>query len=165
MLTVVGTLKANRKGIPEGMKKTDGREDKSVLYAYCEDLKSLMISYVLKKKSGWKNVLVLSSMHKSVNITNDDRQKPDVIVFYGHTKGGADVMDQKAACFTTLFKSHRWTMNMLSYILDTPRIHLNTLWNEMNPENKLSSFNCLWELGQSLIMSHIHNRYENRVTL
>ena len=79
-LTVVGTLKANRKGIPEGMKKTDSQEDKSVLYAYCEDLKSLMISYVLKKKSGWKNVLVLSSMHKSVNITNDDRQKPDVIV-------------------------------------------------------------------------------------
>ena len=135
-LTVVGTLKLRRQGIPDAMLSTSGRDDQSVKYAYCEEIKSLLVSYVAKKKRGWKNVLVLSSMHRSGSVTNDARKKPDVIVFYDQAKGGVDVMDQMAGCFTTRFKSHRWTMNALSYVLDTVRTNMNTLWNEMNPDKK-----------------------------
>lgn len=164
-LTVVGTLKSNRQGIPEAIKSVTERDDLSVKYAYCDDIKSLLVSYVVKKKRGWKNVLVLSSMHRSVSITKDACGKPDVIVFYDHTKSGVDVMDQIAGCFSTRFKSHRWTMNVLSYVLDTVRTNMNTLWNEIHPEKKekMSSYDFLWELGQSLIKPHIEYRYQNRV--
>ena len=161
-LTVVGTLKLRRQGIPDAMLSTTGRGDQSVKYAYCEEIKSLLVSYVVKKKRGWKNVLVLSSMHRSVSVTNDARKKLDVIVFYDHTKGGVDVMDQMASCFTTRFKRHRWIMNTLSYVLDTVRTNMITLWNEMNPDKKVSSYDFPWELGQSLIKSHIEYHYQNR---
>ena len=82
-------------------------------------------------------------MHRSVSITNDARKKPDVIVFYDHTKGGVDAMDQMAGCFTTRFKSNRWTMNALSYVLDTVRTNMNTPWNE-------------------IIKLHIEYRYQKR---
>ena len=101
-------------------------------------------------------------MHRSVSVTNDARKKPDVLVFYDHTKGGVDVMDQMAGFFITRFKSHRWTMNALSYVLDTVRTNMNTLWNEMNPDKKVSSYDFLWELGQSLIKPHIKYCYQNR---
>ena len=39
---------------------------------------------------------------------------------------------------------------------------MNTLWNEMNPDKKVSSYDFLWELGQSLIKPHIEYRYQNR---
>ena len=45
-------------------------------------------------------------------------------------------------------------MNALSYILDTVRTNVNTLWNEMNPDKKV--------LGQSLIKPHIEYCYQNR---
>ena len=134
---------------------TTGRDDQSVKYAYCEEIKSL-VSYLVKKKRGWKNVLVLNSMHRYVSVTNDARKKPDVIVFYDHTKGGVDVMDQMAGCFTTRFKSHRWIMNALSYVLDTVRTNMNTPWNEMNPDKKVSMiFSGNWDKVPSRPTSNI----------
>lgn len=161
-LTVVGTLRSDRKGIPHEVKKTDGRDDKSTKYFYCEDINSLLISYVIKKKSGWKNVLVLSSMHKSVKVTNDERRKPDVIVFYDHTKGGVDIMDQMAGHYSTRCKTRRWTINSLCYVLDTIRTNIQTLWNEMYPEKKMSSHDLLWDLADHLIKPHVQRRYDNR---
>ena len=161
-LTVVGRPKLRRQGIPDAMLSRTGMDDQSVKYAYCEEIKSLLVSYVVKKKGGWKNVLILSSMHRSVSVTNDARKKPDVIVFYDHTKGGVHVMGKMAGCFTTRFKSHQWTMNALSYVLNTVRTNMNTLWNEMNPDKTVSSYDFLWELGQSLIKPHIEYRYQNR---
>lgn len=164
-LTVVGTLRHDRRGIPEGIKKVTGRDDKSTKYFYCEGIKSIMVSYAIKKKTGWKNVLVLSSMHKNVKITQDERRKPDVISFYDHTKGGVDIMDQMAGVFTTRCKTRRWTMNALSYVLDTVRTNANTLWNEMYPAEKLSSHDFLWALSDELIKPFVQRRYDNRIGL
>lgn len=164
-LTVVGTLRQDRKGIPDGIKTTDGRENLSTMYAYCEDIKSLLVSYVVEKKKGKKNVLVLTSMHKDVSVTQDQRLKPNVISFYDHTKGGVDVMDQIAGVYTTRCKTHRWTINALSYVLDTVRTNMNTLWNEMYPEKKMSSFDFLWALADELIKPWVQTRYNNRTGL
>ena len=120
-LTVVGTLRTDRKGIPEAVKKVDNREDKNTKFFFCEDISSLLVSYVVKKKKGWNNVLVLSTMHKNVHVTQDERMKPDVITFYDHTKGGVDIMDQMAGFYSTRMKTHRWTMNAMAYVLDTVR--------------------------------------------
>lgn len=101
-LTIVGTLRTDRKGIPDTVKECKGRLDKSTKYFFCEDLKSILVSYVVKKKKGWKNVLVLSSMHSSTKVTRDQLLKQSVIVFY--TKGGVDIMDQCAGVYTTRSK-------------------------------------------------------------
>ena len=163
-LTVVGNLRTDRKGIPEAVKKVDNREDKNTKFFFCEDISSLLVSYVVKKKKGWKNVLFLSTMHKNVHVTQDERMKPDVITFYDHTKGGVDIMDQMAGFYSTRMKTHRWTMNAMAYVLDTVRTIVMTLWNEMRPTEKMCSYDFLWALSEQLIKPHVR-RYDNRVGL
>ena len=149
-ITLVGTMRTDRIGIPAEMKEVRNRKSPSTL-----------VSYVLKKKSGVRNVLVLSTMHKNALTTKDERKKPHVITFYDRTKGGVDVMDMMASTYTVKFKSRRWTMNALAYILDTVRTNMTTLWNELNPESKMSSFDFLWQLGEELIKPHILARSQS----
>ena len=98
------------------MKETKSRESPSTVYAYNTDIKSVLVSYVIKTKSGVKNVLVLSSMHRNALTTRDERKKPHVITFYDRTKGEVDVMDMITEIHTTRFKSRRWTMNALACV-------------------------------------------------
>ena len=106
-MTVVGTIRSDRAGTAKEIKETKSRERPSTLYAYNTDIKSVLVSYVIKTKSGVKNVLVLSSMHRNALTTKDERKKPHVITFYDRTKGGVDVMDMMAGVHTTRFKSRR----------------------------------------------------------
>ena len=69
--TIVSTLRHDRKGIPKELKSVNSREEKSVLYVYHEVKNVMLVSYIDKKKSGKKNVIVLTTMHDKVKITND----------------------------------------------------------------------------------------------
>ena len=91
--TIVGTMHHDRKGIPKEVKAIGNREEKSVLYVYHKEKNIMLASYIDKKKSGKKNVIVLSTMHDSVKVTNDQRKKPQIHSMYGHPKGGVDVVD------------------------------------------------------------------------
>ena len=79
-------------------------------------------------------------MHRNALTTRDERKKPQVITFYSRTKGGVDVMDMMPRIHTTRFKSHKWIMNALAYMLDTVRTNIFTLWNEIHSNNKMGSF-------------------------
>ena len=92
-ITLVGTLRKDRVGIPKEMKEVKDRDHPSTKYCHDKEGKALLISYVVKKKAGVRNVLVLSAMHKTVYTTRDERKKPQVIMFYDRTKGGVHVMD------------------------------------------------------------------------
>ena len=100
-MTVVGTMRSDRAGIQKEMKETKSCQRPSTLYAYNTDIKSVLISYVIKAKFGVKNVLVISSMHRNALTTRDERNKSHVITFYDRTKGGVDVMDMMAGIHTT----------------------------------------------------------------
>ena len=79
----------------------------------------MLVSYVDKKKSGKRNVVVLSTMHNSVSVTKDQRVKPNVHTFCDHTKGGVDVVDLVSPHNTTKMKTRKWPVNALAFILDT----------------------------------------------
>ena len=160
-MTVVGTMRSDRAGIQKEMKETKSCQRPSTLYAYNTDIKSVLISYVIKAKFGVKNVLVISSMHRNALTTRDERNKSHVITFYDRTKGGVDVMDMMAGIHTTWFKSCRWTMNALAYVLDRVRTNMFMLWNKIQSDNKKGSFDFVWKLGEHLIKPHIQKRYQN----
>ena len=71
----------------------DGREVKSTKYLYQKHDDALLVSYADKKKSGKKNIVVLSTLHSSVRVTKDEWKKPHVHTFYDHKKRGVDVVD------------------------------------------------------------------------
>ena len=92
-ISIVGTMQLDRKGIPKEIKDVSEREERSTLYFHAEKENIMVVLYFDKKKSGKKNVIVLTTMHNCVKITQDPRQKLQVHTFYDHTKGGIDIVD------------------------------------------------------------------------
>ena len=68
-ISIVGTVRTDRKGIPKEMKELRDREEKSTKNCHSEDNKLLFVLYVDKKKTGKKNIIVLPTMHKSIGVT------------------------------------------------------------------------------------------------
>ena len=117
--TIVGTMRHDRKDIPKEVKVIGNKEKKSVLYVYHEEKNIMLASYIDKKKSGKKNVIVVLTMHDGVKVTNDQRKKPQIHSMYDHTKGGVDVVDLLSTSHSTRIKSKRWPINAFAFILDT----------------------------------------------
>ena len=158
-ISVVGTLKENRIGIPKDIKDIKGRAEKSTIVIHNNDgnTEKMMISYV-DKKSGLKNILVLSTMHDVVKLSSDERKKPHVMVFYDKMKGGIDVVDYISSFISTQMKSKRWTMNTFAYSLDTARTNALTLFKEVHTHSP-SNFTFTWNLGKALVFPHVQRRH------
>ena len=112
------------------------------MHVYDTKEKILLASYIDKKKSGKKNVIILSIIHDNVKITKDQQKKPSVNKMYDHTKGGVDVVDLLSVTHSTRIISRRWPLNALTFILDTCRsnaktilqdngIKTNKFWNDL----------------------------------
>ena len=87
----------------------------------------MLVSYIDKKKSGKKNVTVLSTMHDNVKITKDQRKKPSVHAMYDHAKGGVDVVNLLTTSHSTRIKSKRWPLDTLVFILNSCRSNAKTI--------------------------------------
>ena len=110
----------------------------------------MLFSYVDKKKSGKKNVIVLSTMHDNVKITKDQRKKPSVHIMYDHTKGGADVVDLLSTTHLTQIKSRRWPLNALAFILDTCRSNAKTISQDNGI--KVTNSEMTYNLGRESVL-------------
>ena len=98
-------MRDNRKGIPNELKAMTDRDEKSTLSVDRQDKEMMLVSYVDKKKSGKKNINALTTMHEKVKVTNDERCRPHVLVMYGHTIGGVDVVDSISTYHSSRIKS------------------------------------------------------------
>ena len=76
---------------------------------------ALLVSYVNKKKTGQKNIVVFKIVHTSVSITNDQSIKPNAHAFYDHTKVGVYMVDLFSTFNTTKLKNRRWPINALAF--------------------------------------------------
>ena len=164
-ITITGTMRADRKGIPPEMKMIAGREPKSTKCCYNE--KKMVISLADKKikQKDPKLVLVVLTMHDQMKVSKDQGTKPQAIVYYDHMKRGLNVVDFICAAASTRIESDRWTINALSYTLDTVHTNSKNFYNKVNKAKgtsfkQLSTFEFTWKLGQALALSWIHGRYE-----
>ena len=67
-----------------------------------------------------KNVFILSSMHRSVNvpILDNNKKNPDTVLSYNETKGTDDTYDQILRLYSTTSGSRRWPMHVFYNIVD-----------------------------------------------
>ena len=157
--TIVGTMRNDRKGIPKELKVMKNRDERSVLYVHHGEKNIMLVSYIDKKKSGKKNIIGLTTLHDTVKVSNDKRNKPQVLVMYDHTKGDVDVADLFSTHHTTRIKSKRWPLNAFAFILDTVKTNSKTILSDNKV--KLSNFDFTYALGKALVLPSIQNRYQN----
>ena len=100
-LTLVGTMKPNKREIPQKFKPARQRDENSSIFGFTKEFP--LVSYVPKKK---KSVFLLSSL-RHVSAICSDSGKPEIIEFYSRTKGALDLLDQKCARYTVQRTSRR----------------------------------------------------------
>ena len=86
-LTLVGTMKQNKKEIPTEFKPAGQRREYSSLFGVTKEL--TLVSYAPRKN---KSVIFLSSLHCDAAIC-DDTGKPEIIEYYNKTKSAVDTLD------------------------------------------------------------------------
>ena len=60
------------------------RDDKDIKFVYANEDDLMLTSYVVKKKSGKRNILLMSKMHDDVRCSRNERRKPNTICFLHH---------------------------------------------------------------------------------
>ena len=104
-ITIVDTMRLDQKDLPPEIKKVDKHDERSTFYVHDKDDDLMLVSYTDKRKIGKKNVVVLTSRHNNTKVTKDKRKKPQVHIFYEHTKGSVDVVDLISRHSSTRIKS------------------------------------------------------------
>lgn len=111
-LTLVGTIRSNKREIPEEFKNTRSRAVGTSMF--CFDRSLTLVSYKPKPS---KMVYLLSSCDDE-GVINSTTGKPEMIMFYNQTKGGVDTFDQICSNMSCSRKTNRWPMTMLYGILN-----------------------------------------------
>lgn len=153
-LTVVATMKKNKRELPPETVNTRTRPVNSSLFAFQDNC--MIVSYVPKK---YKNVLLISSMHDSDSIDEEsgDQMKPEIISFYNSTKGGVDVVDGMKAQYSVSRISFRWPLRVFYSLLDIGGINAQIILNG-NTGEKIARKKFLKSLALELIKSHMTAR-------
>lgn len=104
-LTLVGTIRANRLGVPEDFKANKKREVHSSIFAHHKE--KTLVSYCTKKN---KVVVLVSTMHSDQKIDPDSGEscKPEIVSFYNKTKVGVDSVDKMCAKYDCSRNTKRW---------------------------------------------------------
>lgn len=128
-MTLVGTVRANKREIPECIRKKDARTPGSSAFLYTKDM--TLVSHLPKTKAAKKNVLLLSSMHTQGNV-NPVSGKPEIVEYYNETKGGVDTFDQMCATYSCSRKTNRWPMCVFYGILNMSVINSWIIYSSNN---------------------------------
>ena len=111
--TLVGTVRANVKGIPKETTK-GGNEKFSSKFFFNADKKWMLVNYQCKQK---KNVHLMSTMHDSP-ATNTTEKEITCYYFYNHNNVGVDVFDQMVRLYTSHAATRRWPMAVWTNLWD-----------------------------------------------
>lgn len=151
-LTLVGTMKKNKREVPPQFLPSRAREVGSAVFGFTSD--ATLTSFVAKPN---KSVLVLSSMHHTPTI-DPNRGKPEMIMFYNSTKGGVDMLDQKCAIYSTSRRTQRWPMAIFYRILDISSVNAYTVSNMNQAQSKVPRMIFIKQLAEDLIKPHLERR-------
>lgn len=151
-LTLLGTMKKNKREIPPEFQANKTREIKSTLSGFQYDF---CLSSSAPKKN--KAVIFLSSMHDT-NEIDEATSKSTINLDYNATKGGVDTVDQMCASYTTSRISRRWPLALFYRHLDIAGINANIIFKYNNPDNRERRRLFLKNLALSLMETHLEER-------
>lgn len=158
-LTLVGTMRRNKRDIPPEFLPSRSRSEGSSIFGFNE--KTTMVSYVPKRN---KAVILTSSMHHEPSVDSVSG-KPDIILFYNSTKSGVDTVDQLCHKYTVKRPTKRWPLCIFYGILDIAAINSMVIWLQKNPQWEQGKTHkrrlLLEELGLQLVHQRLKARAAN----
>ena len=99
---MTGTIRKNKRDIPDYLKQDPKREGHSSLFLFYKKL--MLVSYVSKKN---KSVFPLTSSCLNPTIENTKVRKPEAILHYNRYKGGVDTVDRIIAIMSVKRSTNR----------------------------------------------------------
>ena len=124
--SIVGTIRQNRRELPPICKDTTPKRFSSKVLINGQ--KTLTI-YRCKPK---KNVCILSTVHRRVEIGDNEKKLPETVQYYNSTKCGVDVLDQMSRLYTTRSPSRRRPVYIFYNVLDFAAINAFILFCTCN---------------------------------
>lgn len=160
-LTVVATIRANRRELPLELTQIKNRQVNSSVFAFSKDM--MTVSYVPKKA---KNVLLVSSMHndKVIDQSTGEKAKPEVVTFYNSTKGGVDVVDRMITSYNVARNTRRWPMVIFYGLMNVAAINAYIIYKANNPDSEFAHKRrfFLKNLGTTLVKESMSQRAANQ---
>lgn len=158
-LTLVGTLRKNKREIPPPFVATKERKVCSSMFGFGEEC--LLVSYVPKKN---KNVLLFSTLHDDDTIDKDtgDAFKPEVITYYNKNKSGVDTVDQLKSIYSVARITCRWPLTVFFSVLNIAGINGFIIFRANNIDLRKSRRLYLKSLASELVKNHIKSRLMNQ---
>ena len=94
---------------------------------------------------------------------DDGYHKPAIIKLYDFTKGGNDIVEQLNNYHTCRYRTFRWDVVALLYMLHTIRVNSKTIWciKQDLDVRKFKSFDFTLEGAMQLIKTFIRSRNIN----
>jgi hypothetical protein len=88
-----------------------------------------------------------------------DNHKPAIVNYYNMTMGGTDIVDQLMASKSVRWKSNRWTMSALAFMLDTSAVNAITIAGQQEGRDKPPDSRAFrFQLVHDLVVPHIRRR-------
>lgn len=119
--TCVGTLRKNERCIPSNFLLNKNREVQTNIFGFRN--KMTLVSCVPKKN---RAVILISTMHYSDTIDEENHCKSEINLYYNSTKGGVDTLDQLAHAYTSKRKTNRWPMAQFYNLIDVCGVAANS---------------------------------------
>jgi hypothetical protein len=104
-------------------------------------------------------VVLLSTLHKTAEISDREDRKPAIILDYNHKKGDVDNLDKVIGTYSCRRMTAHWSLVMFHNIIDVSLYNAFVIWNRIDPtwmpdkRNKRVLF--LEQLGKALVTPHI----------
>lgn len=152
-LTYVGTMRQNKREIPQQFLPNKERPVYSSLFGFTKDI--TLVSYVPKKN---RSVCLISSLHHNNAILDGTQMLPDIIDFYNITKVGVDVLDQTCANYKVGRRTRRWPQAIWFRMMDITGVNSRIIFNAANPNNELTHQKFIINLGRELIKNQLVRR-------
>ncbi|KAJ8929661.1 hypothetical protein NQ314_017621 [Rhamnusium bicolor] len=123
-LTVVGTLRKNKKEIPTKMAEIN-KDRKLYTSMFVFNEKAILVSY---KPKSTRHVFLLSTMHETGTI-NETTYKPEIIHTYNSTKGAVDTFVQMCQNMNCNRQTKRWPMCIFHNLLNMACINFFVIYS------------------------------------
>ena len=123
-ITVVGTWKKNKKGIPAEFLPNKQNPISSSMFGFQKH--ATTVSFTPKKN---KSVVLLSTMHRDAAV-DAETKKPEIIHLYNSTKGRLDTVDQLCGNYSVSRRTRRWPLCIFFHLVNISGVNGQILYNK-----------------------------------